>query len=73
MNHVFLPWAKENHVATDPYLWFLARRQTPGEDPLVRDELRKRGEHWKYFERWYDKIKEASGGSKRGDDEGEKR
>ena len=40
--HVFLPWAKENHFATDPYQWYLATRQTPGEDPLLRDELRKR-------------------------------
>ena len=66
--HVFLPWAKENHFATDPYQWYLATRQTPGEDPLLRDELRKRGEHWKYLERCYDEIKETSGGSKKGDD-----
>jgi len=66
--HVFLPWAKENHIATDPCLWYLARRQTPGEDTVLRDELSKRGEYWKYLERCYDDIKEASGGSKRGND-----
>lgn len=55
--HVFLPWAKEQRMPTDPGLWYVASRSDPREKLLVPHETKTRGTHWKYFESWYDSIR----------------
>ena len=53
--HVFLPWAKLHHVATNPSLWYLAARSDPSENILL-SYLDKNGEYWLYLSNAYDDL-----------------
>ena len=54
--HVFLPWAKENHVATDPREWYVASRFNPEENLLLPRAIRERGAYWEFYGRWWDEV-----------------
>jgi tetratricopeptide (TPR) repeat protein len=53
--HVFLPWASEQRVPTDPNLWYVAIRSNSGEN-LLLPHIDKRNEWWRYYEGLYDSI-----------------
>ena len=53
--HVFLPWAKVQHVQTDPKSWFVAMRSNPRED-LLMSRVDKHSTYWKHYEYRYDTI-----------------
>ncbi len=53
--HMFLPWAKEHHVATHPDSWFLGWRFDPN-DNLFHGRFNEEMPHWQHFERLYDRI-----------------
>ncbi len=53
--HVFLPWAKLHHVATNPSLWYLAARSDPSEK-LVLSRVDRNGEYWLYWSNAYDDL-----------------
>ena len=53
--HVFLPWAREHSIATDPFSWYLATRLHPSQS-LVPTSLDKKGAVWRYQERSYDSV-----------------
>ena len=52
--HVFMPWAKQRHAATNPGSWFLASRSDPSENLLRL--LTEKDAWWRAYERWYDSI-----------------
>ena len=53
--HVFLPWAKDEGVSTDPHSWYVGDRSDSGiSSTLAR--LDKKGAYWKHNERIYDLI-----------------
>ena len=54
--HVFLPWAKQHKIATDPLLWFLAEKSDPSQT-LVLDRVDKTDRYWLGYEDWYDDIR----------------
>ncbi len=53
--HVFLPWAKQHKIATNPLLWYLAEKSDPSET-LCLDHVNKTGTYWLYYENAYDNI-----------------
>jgi tetratricopeptide (TPR) repeat protein/protein involved in polysaccharide export with SLBB domain len=52
--HVFLPWAKRHHVATNSQSWFLGTRCDP-EAPLLGD-IDKTDAYWQGHERAYESL-----------------
>jgi tetratricopeptide (TPR) repeat protein/protein involved in polysaccharide export with SLBB domain len=53
--HVFLPWAIEHGVATDPRPWYLAERLSPGQ-LVVSASMCKNTAYWRFLERRYDRV-----------------
>ena len=53
--HVFLPWAAEHHVPSDPRLWFIAGRADCKEN-LVLDGVDKQSRYWTNYEWEYDQL-----------------
>ena len=53
--HVFLPWAREHHVRSDPALWFVGWRTDP-KDNLLRGRFKEKDSYWRHYERSYDLI-----------------
>jgi tetratricopeptide (TPR) repeat protein len=53
--HIFLPWAKEQHVSTNPDLWRLGLRSEPNQD-LVLPFVAKSDAYWRDYENYYDHI-----------------
>jgi tetratricopeptide (TPR) repeat protein len=53
--HVFLPWAKRNHLATDPAVWYLALRWDPSDNLILRN-IDKKAACWRYHEDAYDSL-----------------
>jgi tetratricopeptide (TPR) repeat protein len=52
--HVFLPWARQNGVATHPGLWYLARSDRT--EDLLLPYVDKKGDYWQNYLRQYDTI-----------------
>jgi len=69
--HVFLPWAKEQHVPTVPASWHLGGRWGSEENPGSLNVDRSGG-YWKHYEREFDSILVCSlimrGNSKKADE-----
>ena len=53
--HVFLPWSKEHHIATDPSSWYLATKLDTSEDSVPRNADRT-SSRWRNYEDWYDTL-----------------
>jgi tetratricopeptide (TPR) repeat protein/protein involved in polysaccharide export with SLBB domain len=53
--HVFVPWAKQYHITTDPSLWFLGARSDPSET-LILHAVDKRSAYWLNYENAYGVI-----------------
>ena len=53
--HIFLPWAKQHRIATDPLLWYLAARSDPAEVLLLQN-VDKKDRYWLNYEDNYDNI-----------------
>jgi tetratricopeptide (TPR) repeat protein/protein involved in polysaccharide export with SLBB domain len=51
--HVFLPWAKQHKIATNPISWYLAAKSDPSEI-LLLDGVDKTGWSWLNYENGYD-------------------
>lgn len=55
--HVFLPWAKEHHIATNPEIWYLAAE--PDSSELSPKYCTERGSSlWRNYESCYDTLVE---------------
>lgn len=52
---VYLPWAKEHGVRTNPMQWYVAVRDNPSDD-LFLSHIGKDSPHWRYYGRTYDFI-----------------
>ena len=52
--HVYLPWAKEHKISTNPSLWFVGWRSGPN-DNLLRGRFMKTP-YWQHYERGHDLI-----------------
>ena len=53
--HVFLPWAREHRVPTDPRSWYIASRADCRES-IALSTADKLGTYWRYYERDFDSI-----------------
>jgi tetratricopeptide (TPR) repeat protein len=53
--HVFLPWAKQQHLPTNPVLWCVAWRSDPKQN-LFLLVIGKDDPHWRYYEQDHDEI-----------------
>jgi tetratricopeptide (TPR) repeat protein len=51
--HVFLPWAKAQHLPTDPAAWFIGKRWDCKEN-LAISNVKRDSHYWKNYERAYD-------------------
>jgi protein involved in polysaccharide export with SLBB domain len=52
--HVFLPWARQHRVATDPQLWYLGTRSDP--EGSIFTNVDKTGNYWVEHGRAYDAL-----------------
>ncbi len=68
---VFLPWAKEHGVPTQPRDWYVAWRSDPHEN-LVLGNIGKDDMSWRNYATWYDRIMLGTLAAKGKDDEARK-
>jgi pentatricopeptide repeat protein len=61
--HLYLPWAKEQHVSTNPESWYVVCRPDYREDvrpesrqTLLLSHIDRQGTYWRHYERCYDTI-----------------
>ncbi len=59
--HVFLPWAKEHRISTNPEIWFLGCRTNVGQN-LVVSFMSKNDAYYRHYEDHYDLIRDGSRG-----------
>jgi hypothetical protein len=53
--NIFMYWAKENHLSSNPQIWFLAWRQDPHKN-IFFGHVTKKHDYWRAYERQYDLI-----------------
>ena len=51
--HVFLPWARDQYLPTDPSKWLIAGRADSRQNLLLR-HIEKPGPYWRHYEQRYD-------------------
>ena len=69
--HVFLPWTKENHIASNPELWYVGGR-SDCKDNLALMNIDKHSLYWTNFECEYDQMLVNSLLHKRRDEESDR-